>query len=67
MYQAGGLFGSLFAGWMGDKLGRRKAMFVAAVIAVLGGALQAGSVHVAMFVSEVHHPSDHDVTVTNQL
>ncbi|TPX07835.1 uncharacterized protein E0L32_010522 [Thyridium curvatum] len=50
LFQGGGLFGTLMAGVTGDKLGRCKAMFVACLFAITGGALQAGSVHIAMFL-----------------
>ncbi|GME48245.1 hypothetical protein G7Z17_g7062 [Neofusicoccum parvum] len=50
LYQAGGLFGSLSSAWAADKVGRRKAIGAAAMTCILGGALQAGSAHVAMFM-----------------
>lgn len=50
LFQAGGLFGTLMAGVTGDKFGRCKAMFIACLFAIIGGALQAGSVHIAMFL-----------------
>ncbi|KAI4869542.1 sugar transporter family protein [Hypoxylon rubiginosum] len=50
LYQTGGLFGCLSAGWTADQFGRRKALFIASCFAILGSALQAGSVHVAMFI-----------------
>jgi MFS family permease len=49
-YIAGALIGSLISSQSSDKLGRRKSVIYASVIAVLGGALQAGSVHIAMFI-----------------
>jgi len=51
LYQAGGLLGTLYVGLAGDKLGRRRAIFIASVVCVIGGALQTGSVHVAMFMA----------------
>lgn len=50
LFQAGGLFGTLVFGFLADKCGRCKAIFIATVVAVIGGALQAGSVHIAMFL-----------------
>ena len=37
-------------GWMADAIGRKKALLVAALIALVGTALQAGSAAVAMFL-----------------
>lgn len=51
LYQAGGLLGTVYVGLTGDRLGRRWAIFSASVITVVGGALQAGSVHVGMFMA----------------
>ncbi|KAL4808578.1 general substrate transporter [Aspergillus unguis] len=50
LFQAGVLFGTLTFGLLADRLGRRKAIFTASVTTVIGGALQAGSVHIAMFL-----------------
>lgn len=50
LYQAGGLIGVLSCIWAADKYGRRVALFINAVITVVGGALQAGSVDVGMFI-----------------
>jgi MFS family permease len=50
LFQAGGLFGSLSCIKSADLLGRKKAIFCAAVVTVFGGALQAGSVHIAMYL-----------------
>ncbi|KIW50162.1 hypothetical protein PV05_11777 [Exophiala xenobiotica] len=50
LYQAGGLFGSLSMITFPDLLGRRKALLLYSVVTVIGGALQAGSVHIAMFL-----------------
>lgn len=36
--------------YLPDKLGRRWALFIGALICLIGGALQAGSVHVGMFL-----------------
>ena len=50
LYQVGGLFGAIACLWIPDWLGRRWAIFIGSVFCVVGGALQAGSVHVAMFM-----------------
>lgn len=50
LYQAGGLLGTLYVGLSGDMLGRRLAICIASVACIVGGALQTGSVHVAMFM-----------------
>ncbi|OAP57496.1 hypothetical protein AYL99_08234 [Fonsecaea erecta] len=50
LYQVGGLLGALSCLWIPDKLGRKRALFLGAIFCVVGGALQAGSVHVAMFM-----------------
>jgi MFS family permease len=50
LYQAGGLIGTLCVGFLGDHLGRKKALFYCSSLCVVGGALQCGSVHIAMFM-----------------
>ena len=50
LFQVGGLLGVLSSIWIADKFGRRMALFVNAVIVVIGGALQAGSVAIPMFI-----------------
>lgn len=50
VYIAGALIGSLLSSQSSDVLGRRMSIFISAAFAVLGGALQAGSVHIAMFI-----------------
>ncbi|KAF2103327.1 general substrate transporter [Rhizodiscina lignyota] len=50
LFQTGGLFGTLSCTATADWLGRRKALFVGGVISVIGGALQAGSVNIAMYI-----------------
>lgn len=42
--------GSIVQGWTADWLGRKKAMAVAASFAIIGGALTAGSVNIAMLI-----------------
>lgn len=50
LYQAGGVLGTLSTTLLADRSGRRKTMFCGAFCVVVGGALQAGSVHIAMFL-----------------
>ncbi|KAK3696007.1 hypothetical protein LTR37_018225 [Vermiconidia calcicola] len=50
LFQAGGLFGTLSCIWTADYFGRRMALCINAVITVIGGALQAGSVSNSMFI-----------------
>ena len=50
LFQAGGFFGTLLSSGVADKYGRCKAIFIYTVITIIGGALQAGSVHIAMFL-----------------
>ncbi|KAK5311282.1 hypothetical protein LTR93_011775 [Exophiala xenobiotica] len=45
---AGGYFGTFMAGWCGDKIGRVKGFRVAAVVGIVGGALQRANVNQAM-------------------
>jgi sugar porter (SP) family MFS transporter len=50
LFQAGGLLGTLSCIFTADKLGRRMAIFIAATVTVIGGALQAGSVAIGMYI-----------------
>lgn len=49
-FLGGGLLGSILQGAISNKYGRRVATGTAALTMVLSGALQAGSVHIAMFI-----------------
>lgn len=49
-FAAGGCVGSLGTAWLADPLGRVWSMRIGAVIAVIGCALQAGAVHLAMLI-----------------
>ncbi|SCV36687.1 related to sugar transporter [Fusarium fujikuroi] len=51
LFQTGGLIGALSIGYLADRLSRRGAIAIAALILVLGGALQAGSVNIGMFLA----------------
>jgi MFS family permease len=46
----GASVGALVGGPLADKVGRKNGLFSAAVVSIIGGALTAGSVHVAMLI-----------------
>ncbi|KAL4801189.1 general substrate transporter [Aspergillus unguis] len=46
----GGCLGSLFAGSVADWYGRRTAIWLGAVITIIGAVIQAAAVHIAMFI-----------------
>jgi MFS family permease len=50
LYQTGGFFGTMACLKAADFLGRRRAMFYASLVTVVGGALQAGSAHIGMYI-----------------
>ena len=50
VFSAGGCFGALFVAWACDSLGRRTSILFASPVAIVGGALQGGAVHIAMFL-----------------
>ncbi|KAJ9613070.1 hypothetical protein H2200_003011 [Cladophialophora chaetospira] len=51
IYTGGGLLGALFASWSAERLGRKKSIFIGALLATVGGALQAGCPqHIAAFL-----------------
>ncbi|EED13253.1 sugar transporter, putative [Talaromyces stipitatus ATCC 10500] len=50
LFQAGGLFRSLSCIGSADRLGRKMSILIACSVTVVGGALQAGSVHIAMYL-----------------
>ncbi|KAK5451746.1 hypothetical protein LTS15_008006 [Exophiala xenobiotica] len=51
IYTGGGLLGAIFASWSAENLGRKKSIFIGAVLATIGGALQAGCPqHIAAFL-----------------
>lgn len=49
-FQTGGFFGALAIGFCADRFSRRGAIAISSAILVIGGALQAGSVHITMFL-----------------
>ncbi|KAK6374009.1 hypothetical protein LTS17_007979 [Exophiala oligosperma] len=50
LFQTGGFFGTLSCLQSADLLGRRKALFYAGLVTTVGGALQAGSVNIGMYI-----------------
>lgn len=50
LFAAGGVFGAIHTGWMCESKGRKLTMNTAAAISIIGGAVQTGSVHIAMFL-----------------
>jgi MFS family permease len=50
LFSAGGTFGAALVGWMNDAHGRKATMNLAALVCIVGSALQSGSVDVAMFL-----------------
>lgn len=44
------VIGALVSSWVAERLGRKKAILVGALLATIGGALQSGSVAMAMFL-----------------
>ncbi|KIY69255.1 general substrate transporter [Cylindrobasidium torrendii FP15055 ss-10] len=50
-FGAGSFFGVICAGWTADRFGRKRTIQVAALIALVSGAIQAGSVHVGMLIA----------------
>ncbi|KAF2102097.1 general substrate transporter [Rhizodiscina lignyota] len=51
LFAAGAAAGAIIQGWVGDWLGRKKAIIISQLFCVGGGALCAGSVNIAMLVS----------------
>lgn len=72
LFSAGGCFGALGMAWLCESKGRKMALYVACVFGIVGGALQAGSVHIAMYmvarlitgiaVGRVYHMLDEDLS-----
>ena len=50
VFTLGALFGALSCSWIGDVLGRRKTIFVASVLTLIGEILQCTSFHLAQFI-----------------
>ncbi|KAF2175993.1 general substrate transporter [Zopfia rhizophila CBS 207.26] len=50
-FGAGAVFGVFFAGWSADYLGRKRTIFIAAIIALIAGIIQAAAVNVGMLIA----------------
>lgn len=50
LFAGGGLLGCWFITYLADKVGRKQSIQITATICIVAGALQAGSVHIAMFL-----------------
>ncbi|KIW36469.1 uncharacterized protein PV06_11284 [Exophiala oligosperma] len=50
LFQGGGLIGALSCFCLADNFGRKKALMAAALLTIIGGGLQSGSVHIAMYI-----------------
>ncbi|KAK5459901.1 hypothetical protein LTS15_004030 [Exophiala xenobiotica] len=50
IYYFAAMFGAFIGGWTGDKLGRRRGVFIGGVLSFLGGALQTGGMNANMFL-----------------
>ncbi|KIX06755.1 uncharacterized protein Z518_04731 [Rhinocladiella mackenziei CBS 650.93] len=50
LFAGGGIIGCFFITWLADKVGRKRAIQITATLCIIAGALQAGSVHIAMFL-----------------
>ncbi|PMD47956.1 general substrate transporter [Hyaloscypha variabilis F] len=51
LFGFGAALGAIVQGWTADSLGRKKAFSVAAVCSIIGGALTAGAVQIAMLIT----------------
>ena len=50
LYCAGAAFGALTVGWMCEARGRKQTLYLASAVNIVGGALETGSVNIAMFL-----------------
>ncbi|KAF9034461.1 general substrate transporter [Hymenopellis radicata] len=50
-FSGGSFIGVVCAGWMADQWGRKRTIQFAALWALISGAIQAGSVHIGMFIA----------------
>jgi hypothetical protein len=51
LFAAGAAAGAISQGWMGDGMGRKKAIVISCLFCIVGGALCAGSVNIAMLIT----------------
>ena len=49
-FGVGGFCGAIFVAWACDHFGRKASLMIATPIAIIGGALQGGAAHIAMFL-----------------
>lgn len=50
LFQGKGLLGTFLGGFIADKYGRRAGLSVSTIITIVGAAIQAGSVHIVMYL-----------------
>ncbi|ERS97293.1 Sugar transporter family protein [Sporothrix schenckii 1099-18] len=50
IYTGGGFLGALFSAWTADQYGRKKTIFLGALLATIGGGITAGAMNLAMFL-----------------
>lgn len=50
-YFAGGMVGAIITSEASDYLGRRISIFICCLVGCIGGALQAGSINMGMFIA----------------
>ncbi|OCT49367.1 Sugar transporter family protein [Cladophialophora carrionii] len=50
VFFGGGFFGTLLSGWTADRFGRVNGFRIASALGIIGAAIQAGSVNVAMYL-----------------
>ncbi|OAL34558.1 hypothetical protein AYO20_06188 [Fonsecaea nubica] len=50
LFAGGGFIGCIFITWLADKVGRKRSIQITASVCIVAGAIQAGSVHIAMFL-----------------
>jgi MFS family permease len=50
LFAGGGAIGALILAWLANKFGRVRAIKVTCVVCIISGAIQAGSIHIAMFL-----------------
>lgn len=49
-YFGGGIIGALLGGWACEKFGRRRALFITAMVGILGGIILGSAVHISMIL-----------------
>ncbi|OCT46100.1 hypothetical protein CLCR_00414 [Cladophialophora carrionii] len=50
LFAGGGFIGCYLITWLADKVGRKRSIQITSCLCIVAGALQAGSVHIAMFL-----------------